>query len=92
MLGPFRVGDGARIAANAVVLQEVPGDSTAVGVPAHIVKIAGERVAYANTVDQINITDPVNETMKALLSRVEFLERQLDERAAQNTDENRQEE
>ena len=88
----FRVGDGARIAANAVVLQEVPGDSTAVGVPAHIVKIAGERVAYANTVDQINITDPVNETMKALLSRVEFLERQLDERAAQNTDENRQEE
>lgn len=78
VLGPFQVGDGARIAANAVVLREIPPDSTAVGVPAHVVKIAGERVAYASNVDQIHITDPVNETMKALLSRVEFLEEQLD--------------
>lgn len=79
VLGPFKVGDGARIAANAVVLREVPPDSTAVGVPAHVVKIAGERVAYASNVDQIHITDPVNETIKSLLSRVEFLEGQLDQ-------------
>ncbi len=80
VLGPFTVGDGARIAANAVVLREVPPDSTAVGVPAHIVKVAGQRVAFASSVDQIHITDPVNETMKSLLSRVEFLERELDHR------------
>ncbi len=92
VLGPVLVRDGARVAANAVVLKEVPPDSTAVGVPAHIVKIAGERVAYASIVDQINITDPVNETIKSLLSRVEFLERQLDEQAAKQTNENRQEE
>lgn len=79
VLGPFKVGDGARIAANAVVLREVPPHSTAVGVPAHVVKIAGQRVAYASSVDQINITDPVSETMKSLLSRVEFLEMQMDE-------------
>lgn len=78
VLGPFKVGDGARIAANAVVLREVPPDSTAVGVPAHVVKIAGQRVTYASDVDQIHITDPVHETMKALLSRVEFLEEHLD--------------
>ncbi len=78
VLGPFKVGDGARIAANAVVLQEIPDDSTAVGVPAHVVKIAGERVSYTSTVDQIHITDPVTETMKSLLSRVEFLETELD--------------
>ncbi|MCC8128762.1 MAG: serine O-acetyltransferase [Clostridiales bacterium] len=79
VLGPFKVGDGARIAANAVVLQEVPPDATAVGVPAHVVKISGQRVAYASNVDQIHVTDPVAETMKSLLSRVEFLEQQMDE-------------
>ena len=78
VLGPFKVGDGARIAANAVVLREIPDNSTAVGVPAHVVKIAGERVSYASAVDQIHITDPVTETMKSLLSRVEFLEKEMD--------------
>lgn len=78
VLGPFKVGDGARIAANAVVLREIPDNSTAVGVPAHVVKIAGERVSYASNVDQIHITDPVTETMKSLLSRVEFLEKEMD--------------
>ena len=80
VLGPFTVGDGARIAANAVVLREVPPDSTAVGVPAHIVKVKGQRVAYASAVDQIHITDPVNETIQSLLSRVEYLEREIDRR------------
>ena len=36
VLGPFKVGDNAKIAANAVVLEEVPENSTAVGVPARI--------------------------------------------------------
>lgn len=34
VLGPFKVGDGARIASNAVVLSEIPAEATAVGVPA----------------------------------------------------------
>ncbi|MBQ3089101.1 MAG: serine O-acetyltransferase [Oscillospiraceae bacterium] len=78
VLGPFKVGNGARIAANAVVLREIPDDSTAVGVPAQVVRIAGERVSYASAVDQIHITDPVDEKLKALMSRVEFLERQME--------------
>ena len=78
MRGPFKVGNGARIAANAVVLREIPDDSTAVGVPAQVVRIAGERVSYASAVDQIHITDPVDEKLKALMSRVEFLERQME--------------
>ena len=42
VLGPFSVGDNSRIAANSVVLKEIPPDSTAVGVPARIVKVAGQ--------------------------------------------------
>ena len=39
VLGPFKVGDNARVAAGAVVLDEVPANATAVGVPARVVRI-----------------------------------------------------
>ncbi len=74
VLGPFKVGDGARIAANAVVLREVPPEATAVGVPARIVRIAGKKVNYTDTVDQINVPDPVQKAMQELMDRVERLE------------------
>ena len=38
ILGPFTVGDGARVGSNAVVLEGVPAGATVVGVPAHIVR------------------------------------------------------
>ena len=81
VLGPFRVGDNARIAANAVVLSEVPPDSTAVGVPARVVRIAGEKVDFAGQVDQIHVTDPVQKELQALNSRLEWLEQLMDEQA-----------
>ena len=59
VLGPFKVGDNSRIAANSVVLTEVPPDSTAVGIPARIVWRAGQKENYAGEVDQIHVTDPV---------------------------------
>jgi serine O-acetyltransferase len=46
VLGGIRVGDRAVIGANAVVLQEVPDDATAVGVPARVIKIAGRQVSH----------------------------------------------
>ena len=81
VLGPFKVGDNARIAANAVVLSEIPSDATAVGVPALVVRIAVEKVDYATQVDQIHVTDPVQKELQALSSRLEWLERYLDEQA-----------
>lgn len=81
VLGPFKVGDNSRIAANAVVLGEIPPDSTAVGVPARVVRIAGERVDYASQVDQINVTDPLQKELQAFNSRLEWLEQILDEQA-----------
>ena len=79
VLGPFKVGDNSRIASNSVVLSEVPEDATAVGVPARIVRIGGKKINYAEEVDQIHMTDPVQKMLDALSSRVEALEKQLDE-------------
>ncbi len=86
VLGPFTVGDNSRIAANSVVLSEVPPDATAVGVPARIVRIAGQKVDFAGSVDQIHVTDPVQKTLDALCSRLEYLEQQLDAQYAQGLD------
>ena len=77
VLGPFKVGDNSRIAANAVVLSEVPPNSTAVGVPARIARIAGERTDFAARVDQISVSDPVAQELCALRGRVIQLEEQL---------------
>ena len=77
VLGPFKVGDNSRIASNAVVLNEIPADSTAVGVPARVVRVAGKKVNFASEVDQIHITDPVSVELAALRDQVELLERYL---------------
>ena len=81
VLGPFAVGDHARIAANAVVLSEVPEDATAVGIPAQIVKIAGRSTHYADEVDQTSVKNPAVEQLAALTRRVEELEQRLGEAA-----------
>ena len=79
VLGPFTVGDNARIAAGAVVLSEVPANATAVGVPARIVRMAGKPVYYADDVDQIHLEDPVHQELNSLAERIGELERQLNE-------------
>ena len=78
VLGPFKVGDGARIAANAVVLKEIPENATAVGVPARVVRIAGEKTNFEGDVDQVSVTDPVQKELEAINSRLTWLENYLD--------------
>ena len=79
ILGPFKVGDGARIAANSVVLTEVPENATAVGIPAQIVRIAGKTTNYADDVDQTSVNNPTLEKLSVLSARLEFVEKLLDE-------------
>jgi len=77
VLGPFTVGDNSRIAANAVVLSAIPPNATAVGVPAKVVKIDGERVDFATEVDQIHIQDPVQVELAVLHQQVLLLEQAI---------------
>ena len=73
VLGPFKVGDNCRIAANAVVLKEVPPNSTAVGVPARIVRIDGQKTNFAGDVDQISVTDPIANELICLHEQITAL-------------------
>ena len=73
VLGPFKVGDNSRVAANAVVLSEIPPDSTAVGSPARVVRSRGERVEYVKNVEQIHVTDPLVQEVAALRAELNEL-------------------
>ena len=75
VLGPIKVGDNSRIAANSVVLKEIPEDSTAVGIPARVVRIAGQKVNFAGEVDQVSVADPVSAELAALRAEVEELKK-----------------
>lgn len=75
ILGPFKVGDNSRIAANAVVLDEVPPDSTAVGVPARIVRKKGERLC--KDMDQIHIPDPISQELCKLRMEIDRLNEEV---------------
>lgn len=89
LLGNFTVGDNSKIASGAVVLANVPENSTAVGIPAHVVKKNGEKVVPAEEkcnccdLDQVNIPDPVEIEFEGLAKRVAYLENLL---AVEKTD------
>ena len=76
VLGPFKVGDNSNIAAGAVVLDEIPPDCTAVGVPAHIVRRNGVRV---DDLDQVHIPDPVAQEICKLQFELDRLEKRIRE-------------
>ena len=57
LLGPISVGDGAKIGANTVVVEDVPPGSTVVGNPGHPVRVEGRPVEGPDT-DWIHLPDP----------------------------------
>ena len=79
VLGPFTVSDGSKVAANAVVLKEIPENSTAVGIPARVVKRDGARVdTPATDLDHVHIPDPVKDEISRLELRLAEMQKELD--------------
>jgi serine O-acetyltransferase len=76
LLGPIAVGDGAKIGANTVVVEDVPPGATVVGNPGHPVRLEGRRVEGPDA-DWIHLPDPIAEAIKALSERIAAVERRL---------------
>ena len=85
VLGPFKIGDNSRVAAGAVVLEEVPPNSTVVGIPARVVRQNGEKVVR-QPLDQIHIPDPVQQEIERLENQIRSLTQEV--RALKGVEEN----
>lgn len=76
ILGPIKVGDGARVAANSVVIEAVPAGATVVGIPGRVVATS-RRTTHGFDLEHHLIPDPVGKAIACLLDRVAQLERAL---------------
>jgi serine O-acetyltransferase len=73
IIGAIVIGAHAKIAAGAVVVKDVPPNSTVVGVPGHVVHQDGIVVAEP-VIPHVDMPDPEDEAIQALVRRVEALE------------------
>jgi len=72
ILGNILIGDNSYIGANAVVIKNVPANSTVVGIPGRITKQDGQKIDMA--LDHMHVSDPVMENISRLLGRIKTLE------------------
>ena len=66
VLGSFTIGANSKIGAGSVVLEEVPPNCTVVGVPGRIIRRENEVVIPRETMDQVNLPDPIKEDIQNL--------------------------
>ena len=78
LLGPIRIGHGAKIGANSVVIHDVPPNATVVGNPGHPVRVEGRRPEGPDA-DWVHLPDPIADAIAGLASRIGALERAVSE-------------
>lgn len=78
VLGDITIGAGSMIGAGSVVLNDVPPNSTVVGVPGRVVKRDNVRVPSAD-LDQVHLPDPVMNDIQQLKETVARLVKQMEE-------------
>ena len=72
VLGNITVGDNSYIGANAVVIKDVPHNSTVVGVPGRITKQDGKKIDVS--LDHAHVLDPIMQNIEELQKRIDKLE------------------
>ncbi len=72
VLGNITIGDNSYVGANAVVIKDVPPNSTVVGVPGRVTKQDGKKIDVS--LDHIHILDPIMQSMEELEKRIKDLE------------------
>ena len=91
VLGPINIGNNVKVAANAVVLKDIPDNCTAVGVPARIARMAGQKVQQQD-LDQIHIPDLTMEDITMLKSAVTCLRAEMSKLESQEKKEKQESE
>lgn len=82
ILGPIRIGRGARIGSNAVVVKDVPAYATVVGVPGHVIAPKAQKdVHFEAYATGQNMPDPIEKTLNMILKRLVELETKMSQRA-----------
>ena len=82
ILGPFVVGDGAKVGSNSVVVKPVPAGATVVGIPARVVEHGaadGARMAFDAYAVSADLDDPLNKALLALGTHTDDLDTRLRE-------------
>lgn len=79
ILGDITVSSGSKVGSGSVVVQSVPAGATVVGIPGRVVRVNGRRPSppAGDLLDHGYLPDPVVETLRCLVDRVELLETQL---------------
>jgi len=78
VLGNITLGDEVKVGSGSVVVESVPAGATVVGVPGRIVRLNGRRLQQpVDILDHAHLPDPVVETLRCLVDRVELLEDQV---------------
>lgn len=73
ILGNITIGDNSYVGANAVVIKDVPANSTVVGVPGRLTRQEGKKIE--EQLDHIHLFDPVFQRIEDLRERIEKLEK-----------------
>lgn len=76
ILGPLTIGDNCKVASNAVLLHSIEADSTAVGVPAQVVKVSNVRLEN-ESLDHVHIPDPVQQELNRAYREMELLQQRI---------------
>ena len=79
ILGNITIGENCKVGANSVVIKDVPCSSTAVGIPARIVKRVGEDCGDKAQLNHNELPDISKEMFDYLLKRVAVLEHAIKE-------------
>ncbi|MCA1928068.1 MAG: serine O-acetyltransferase [Calditerrivibrio sp.] len=75
VLGPFKVGDGAKIGSNSVVVKEVPENATVVGIPGRIVT----ETSKSGNFEHDKLPDPVAKAITCIVDRIVEIEKEIAE-------------
>lgn len=71
LLGPIRVGQGARIGSNAVVTKDVPAFTTVMGIPGKVIGKPSLTPTFLPYGESDRLSDPFSETLAEILNRLE---------------------